>query len=195
MSRLLIFCIVKLMTIDPSSMRADARRNYNRLIQAAEAIFSIQGTFTPLEAIAKRAGVGIGTLYRHFPTRKVLLEAVYSNEITDLTTRAHSLLVAKSPDKALSNWLQMTIEYATKYGGFSDLMSLIVEDKDSVLVLAGSSLLKRAQKNGTLRDDVTIFDLLHLINGIVANDNPASDLQRMNRLLSVIMAGLKPTAA
>lgn len=177
--------------MDPSSLRADARRNYEHLVRAAEAIFSHKGPFTSLEAIAKRAGVGIGTLYRHFPTRKDLLEAVYAEKIAELAARAQSSLQAKSPDKALADWLQTTVEFAAKNSGFADLVSLSTADKQSPLITAGSSLLMQAQKKGTLRKDVTIFDLLQLIGGIVSHGTTTSEIKRGSTLLSVIMSGMR----
>ena len=178
------------MSTDPSSLRTDARRNYERLLQSAAAIFSVESAFIPLETIAKKAGVGIGTLYRHFPSRKALLEAVYSDKIAELTAQAHTLLQNAAPDKALATWLQTAIEYSAKHGAFNDLLSLTSEDKGSPIVSAGSDLLAKAQKTGTLRDDVTIFDLLQLVNNIATNGDSEAERQRTNRLLSVIMAGL-----
>lgn len=180
------------MSTDPLSLRADARRNYDHLLRTAENIFSAQGASATFESIAKQAGVGIGTLYRHFPTRKMLLEAVYADRIAILVGRASSLLLTNSPDKALVAWLQMTVKYITEYSGFDDLLSLTLEDGASPVVSAGSSLLVKTQKAGLLRKDVTIVDLLRLVNGIVASNATPGELKRIDGLISGIVAGLKP---
>jgi AcrR family transcriptional regulator len=183
------------MSIDPTSLRADAQRNYDRLLHTASSLFSVQGPLASMEKIAKQAGVGIGTLYRHFPTRTALLEAVYADKITDLTTKAQALLSAPVSDEALFSWLQSTVDYSLKYSGFSDMFSLLVEDQDSALIVAGSALLLRAQKAGTLRDDVTIMDLLQLVKGVVVDGSSSRDAARTTKLLSVVEAGLKPVAS
>lgn len=179
------------MSIDPSSLRADARDNYNRLIEATEVILSRERTISSLESIARLAGVGIGTLYRHFPTRKDLLEAVYADKINELVAKAQKLISTNSPEQALSRWLQSTLEYSTEYGGFADLMALEARDKSSSLVSAGSELLANAQKTDALRADVSIFDVLQLLNGIISSDAGADSLIKKDKLLSVVMSGLK----
>lgn len=176
---------------NPLNLRADAQRNYNLLIKAAGTIFSVQGSSATLDTIAKQAGVGIGTLYRHFPTRKSLLEALYADKLTSLTDKASDLLASTPPDQALAAWLKTTLDYTAKYGGFRDLMSLIMDDEDSSVIAAGSRLLSEAQKSGSLRADVTIDDLLQLVSGITSNASD-EELERSNVLLSVIVAGLKP---
>lgn len=183
-----IVILLSQMTTDPLlNMRADAQRNYKQLVKTAKNIFNAQGAFIPLETIAKQAGVGIGTLYRHFPTRKSLLEAVYADKIANLIENAQAQINSPLSDDALRNWLEMTVEYAANHDGFNDLMELILKDKNSNLISAGSSLLNNAQKSGKLRSDLTIFDLLHLVNGIIIKGNP----QKTTKLLSVIMSGLR----
>jgi AcrR family transcriptional regulator len=177
------------MTNKPQAIRADARRNYDRLIQAAQALFSTQGPSATLEGIAKRADVGIGTLYRHFPTRKLLLEAVFADTVSGLVEKVSSLLKTASPDKALTSWLRLTAECSEKYNGFSDFLALTLNDKDSPIVIAGSRLLTEAQDSGLLRKDITIVDLLQLINGIVVGTTE-EDLKRTDRLFSIMIAGL-----
>jgi len=179
------------MAIDPDSLRADARHNYDRLLQAAKTIFSSGQSFAPLDSVAKRAGVGIGTLYRHFPSREALLEAVYADKVADLAAKAQSLAAQNTPDKALAAWLRATIEYSKQYGGFNDLMSLAVKDKHSPIAAAGNSLLKKAQKTGLLRNDVTIFDLLQLVQAITVSDVTKDDIRRVDTLLSVVLSGLQ----
>ncbi|HUB93694.1 MAG TPA: TetR/AcrR family transcriptional regulator [Verrucomicrobiae bacterium] len=171
-------------------LRADAQRNYDRLIHTATTIFEVQGASATLESIAKGAGVGIGTLYRHFPTRRALLEAVYADRVAKLVARVPSLLQKMSPDKALLSWLEMTVDYSLQYGGFSGLLEVASKEKDSPITSAGSQLLTKAQEAGLLRNDVTMVDLLRLINGIVVDIAP-EDVKRTNTLVSVIITGLK----
>jgi AcrR family transcriptional regulator len=171
-------------------LRADARRNYDKLIEAANAVFSKQGASATLDAIAKNAGVGIATLYRNFPTRTALLQAIYADKVAALVGYAATLLPTTTPDRALASWLKMAVEYATKYGGFNDLMQLMMKDEKSPLAIAGSQLLTKAQDAGILRNDITILDLLWLVNGI-ADDAYAKETERIDKLLSVIMTGLR----
>src|SRR5690349_18536812 len=92
-------------------MRADALRNYERIIASARQAFAEQGPDAPLEDIARRAGVGIGTLYRHFPNRDVLIEAVYRSSIEELSARAHELLEKLSPAEAFEQWLREQVQW------------------------------------------------------------------------------------
>jgi AcrR family transcriptional regulator len=178
------------MNEDSTILRADAQRNYDRLIKAATAVFSKQGASATLDSISKHAGVGIATLYRNFPTRTALLQAVYADKVAALVSRAATLLPTTSPDKALASWLKMAIEYTTEYGGFNDLMQLMMKDEKSPLAIAGSQLLTKAQEAEILRSDVTILDLLQLVNGI-AGDTHAEETERIDKLLSIIMTGLR----
>lgn len=180
------------MSIDPSSLRRDARDNYNRLIEAATTILLRDHSIHSLESIAAMAGVGIGTLYRHFPTRKALLEAVYADKLQELVKRANKPILAGSPDKMLMSWLKTTLEYAAKYGEFGELIALESKDKNSAFMSAGSELLKNAQRMKLLRSDVTILDILQLLNGIIASDASGDTLAKKDKLLSVVMSGLKP---
>jgi len=173
-----------------SMPRADARRNYERLIQAASAVFEVQGASAALESIAKQAGVGIGTLYRHFPTRKALLEAIYADKVSALVAGVPSLLRKMSPDKAILAWLEMIVDYSAQYAGFSGLIASAAKDNNSPITAVGSRLLAEAQKTNLVRSDVTIVDLLRLLNGIIADITP-EDRERTDALAAIIVAGLK----
>lgn len=179
------------MSIDPSSLRRDARDNYNRLIEAANVILLRDRTIHSLESIAVLAGVGIGTLYRHFPTRKALLEAVYADKLHELVQRAGTAAASSAPDQTLINWLRATMEYSMKFGEFGELVALESKDKDSAFISAGSELLKNAQRMELLRSDVTILDILQLLNGIIASDTPGDTFAKKDKLLSVVMSGLR----
>lgn len=188
MSTHLLFIFI--MPDNQTRLRADAQRNYNRLLQSARSVFNSLGNAATLENIAKTAGVGIGTLYRHFPTRQALLETIYADKIADLIGKAPRLLTVQPPDQALFSWLKLMADYSVQLGGFNDLMSTALKDKNSPIVAAGSKLLTKAQTTGALRQDISLIDILRLINGIVA-DTSVQDIERTDRLLSVIMDGLK----
>ena len=170
-------------------MRADAQKNYDSLRKAATSLFAKDGPSVPLEAIARAAGVGIGTLYRHFPTRKDLLEAVYVDETTKLTKKAAHLADSDPYAEALSQWLQTVVRFAAERGAFSDLMRLTLEDTHSAIVAAGAELVTQAQKTGELRKDVTILDLLRLVHGIVPQNTSVNELKKVDTLISLIMSG------
>jgi AcrR family transcriptional regulator len=171
-------------------MRADARRNYEKLVSIAEAIFSHNGAAVPLEQIAKKAGVGIGTLYRHFPSRKDLLLAVYVDHIDLLVQEAHALSRKSPPVTAFSTWLQNTVDYAVKNSGFGDLVALLAHDSHSPLTEAATDLLENAQKAGLLRSDVTAAEILQFVQGITNNPSQ-TDRDRMQKMLSVVIDGLR----
>jgi AcrR family transcriptional regulator len=184
-------------------MRADARRNYERLVATAAAAFAERGAEASLDDIARRAGVGSGTLYRHFPTRQALLEAVYREQVDLLCGQADELLGSASPAEALETWLRAVAEYAATKRGLGAMMT----DMDSEVLSycrgrmreSGSALLERAQRAGAVRGDVDLSDLLKLLSMIaVSNDHSPDGRARSERLLAVVMDGLRggsPTAA
>jgi len=188
-------------TVTPAparAMRADARRNYDRLLAEASAAFATHGTDASLEDVAKRAGVGIGTLYRHFPNRQALLSAVFEDAVTDLLTRSRELLDAPEPCTALVTWLREIITHAGEYRGLAHALMSVTSDRTSALARcsdpmreAGTALLARAQQAGKIRDDVAITDLLQLTNAIAlaAEESPA-DPELADRLLKLTLRGL-----
>jgi AcrR family transcriptional regulator len=182
------------MTNDRSNLRADAQRNYERLLKAAESILVSQGAFTSLEAVAKRAGVGIGTLYRHFPTRKTLLEAVYADKISELL-RLATPTTTSNPEVALISWLKTMANYTVQNHGFDTFIKLALEDDNSPIVATGNTLLTRAQKAGRMSSDVTILDLLRLVTAIAASDTPKSDIRRVDNLVTSVVRGFSKPAA
>src|SRR5438270_14013303 len=139
-------------------MRADARRNYEKLVAVARAAFAADGTSVPLEDIADRAGVGIGTLYRHFPTRQALLEAVYIDEVEAMARAADDLSVLP-PWEALSRWLHQFVGFAATKRALNE--ALLEADPDSDVLLtcrtaitrAGTAVVERAQRSGVVRTD------------------------------------------
>jgi AcrR family transcriptional regulator len=152
--------------------RADARRNYEKVLTAAREAFAEGGESTALEEIARRAGVGIGTLYRHFPNRQALLEAVYVGEVEEICRSAAELDEA-DPWEALEAWFERFIGYmATKQALAAELLNYLDRDNElfkasrTSLWAAGEPLLARAQEAGVVRPDVTIGDVIPMVMGI-----------------------------
>jgi AcrR family transcriptional regulator len=180
----------------PRPKRADARRNYEKLLAAARDAFAEQGTDATLEDIAARAGVGIGTLYRHFPTRPDLLEAVYLDEVRGICDSADKY-VDLSPWEALSGWLREFVSFAATKRALAEEMFTYI-DRDAavfkscatVIYGAGEPLLKRAQEAGVVRADTDISDVTKMISGIAAIR--ASDPEQIDRIVSIALDGLRP---
>ncbi|MFP3988331.1 TetR/AcrR family transcriptional regulator [Streptomyces sp. E11-3] len=186
-------------------MRADARRNYERLLGVARTAFAEHGTDASLEDIARRAGVGIGTLYRHFPNRHALMSAIFEDAVDELLARSRELLDDPQPCGALVAWLRDIITHAGEYRGLSRaLMSVSYNDSSAPsgsalsrcsvpMREAGGALLARAQTAGSVRSDVTIGDLLQLTNAIaLAAEETPSDPELADRLLTLTLQGLAP---
>ncbi|MBK3565586.1 TetR/AcrR family transcriptional regulator [Streptomyces sp. MBT62] len=181
-------------------MRADARRNYERLLAEARVSFAAHGTDASLEDVARRAGVGIGTLYRHFPNRQSLMSAVFEDAVGELLARSRELQSAPQPCVALVSWLREMVAHASEYRGLSRALMAVADDDTSALGRcsapireAGGALLSRAQDAGDVRGDVEIGDLLQLTHAIAlaAEGNPG-DPELADRLLTLTLRGLKP---
>jgi AcrR family transcriptional regulator len=178
-------------------MRADARRNYERLLAEARVVFTEQGVGAPLEEIARRAGVGIGTLYRHFPTREALMEAVYSDQVEALAQRAYDLSAVLPPDEAMMGWLRGVAEQTSSRLGLIAALKAVL-DLDSGLFDAcharmrgaAEALLAHGRDAGTVRADVTSIDLLRLAHGLAVATEKWPD--SYDRLLKIMMDGLRP---
>jgi AcrR family transcriptional regulator len=174
--------------------RADARRNYEALLAAAHDVFAERGADAALEEIARRADVGIGTLYRHFPTRQELLEAVYVNEVDQLCRSADDVADAP-PWDALVAWIHRFVEYtATKRAIVEELAkgSPLFQGCRAEIVTAGTPLLERAQDDGAVRRDVAFDDLLRLFSGITAH--PFTEPGQQERVLTIAIDGLRAPA-
>jgi AcrR family transcriptional regulator len=179
-------------------LRADAQRNRDRLLEVAVRALSHDGPEVTLDAIAKEAGVGIGTLYRHFPTREALIDAAYRNELARLCDSAGDLLRDMPPDQALRAWMDRFADYMTAKRGMGDaLRALIASGGDPFsqsrdrLTAAVTELLRAGAEAGTLRPDVSPDDVLVALNGIsLATDPERRD--QAGRLLDLLMDGLRP---
>ncbi len=154
-------------------MRADAKQNYDHLLVVARAVVTEHGAGASLRDVARTAGVGLGTLYRHFPTREALLDALLRASFNDLTARAKHLETARSPEDALVSWLREFVACAHEYRGVVTLMMAGIEDTESALHAAcvtmraaGTRLLNRAQAQGLARTDISGADLFALAGAL-----------------------------
>ena len=175
--------------------RADARRNYEKVLAAAREAFAEGGESTALEEIARRAGVGIGTLYRHFPNRQALLEALYVNEVEEVC-RSAAELEGSDPWEALNTWFERLLGYlATKQALAQELLNYF--DRDATLFQvcrtslydAGDPLLRRAQEAGVVRQDVEFPEVMQMVMGIAKI--PASDPSQVAHILRIALDGLR----
>lgn len=178
--------------------RVDALRNRDRLLEAARTVFSAGGADASLEAVAKRAGVGIGTLYRHFPSREALFDAVYRHEAEQLAALAERLRKEARPVEAMRQWMHALVRFvATKKGMSAALALAISKDSDlfsyssDLLMRSGEALLQRAIAAGEIRDDVTPDDLLRAIVGMCYTHDQPGWQKSVLRLLDIFIDGLR----
>jgi AcrR family transcriptional regulator len=171
--------------------RADARRNYDKVLAAAREAFAEGGESTALEEIARRAGVGIGTLYRNFPTRQDLFNAVYFGEIEELCQAAEDV-ADLPPWEALTTWLRRFVQYAATKRAIWESLN---RDSDrfktarEAMYAAGTPLFERAQQAGEARKDVSFDDLLRMVSGLTAAGF-VDDEQRV-RVLEIALDGVR----
>ncbi|GLI03390.1 TetR/AcrR family transcriptional regulator [Phytohabitans aurantiacus] len=176
-------------------MRADAQRNYDRLMAAARTAFAELGADAPLDDIAKRAGVGNATLYRHFPTRQALLEAVFRDHIDGLCRRAEELISAPSPGAALQKWLEMVIAQGSTERGLAASLLAALDEEDSscrvAVFAAAQGLMTRAQEAGAVRTGVSVEQMFKLVNAIaLVTETEPDPARRATALLDLIFDGL-----
>jgi AcrR family transcriptional regulator len=183
-------------------LRADAQRNRDRLLQAAVRAFAQEGPDATLDAIAKDAGVGIGTLYRHFPTREALVEAAYRNELARLCDAVADLLAAMPPDEATRAWMDRFVGYMTTKRGMADALRAVIasggnpfaESRDR-LTGAITVLLRAAAAAGTVRPDIKPGDVLASLSGVSLAAGEPAQREQASRLLDLLMDGLRYRAA
>jgi len=180
--------------------RADCARNRQLLIDAAKAGFAEVGMNVSLEEIARRANVGIGTLYRHFPTREAVVEAVYCREVEHLAEAVPQLLASWPPGEALHKWMHLFIDYiATKRVIASSLAPIAARSStlhtscSEVITGAITLLLKRAAESGDVRKDINPSDLLRAMVGVSYQNPDAAWEASARRVIDLLMDGLKCT--
>lgn len=178
--------------------RADARRNRERLLTAAKAAFADEGAGVSLEEIARRAGVGIGTLYRNFASREAVLEAVYRRDVENHSAAATRLLETMAPGDALHEWMRRALEYAATKKGMSSALASIMDGSSELYAYSSrlyidavTLLVRRATENGDIREGVDPIDLLGAL-GSLAHGSVHPDWQpRALRLVDILMDGLR----
>jgi AcrR family transcriptional regulator len=178
--------------------RADALRNRERVLEAAKVVFSAGGADASLDAVARRAGVGIGTLYRHFPTREALYEAVYRREVEQLGDLAEQLVHEAKPVDALRRWLRSNVEFVATKKGMSAALALAAQGSPELksysldrLSKAVGVLLDRAVATGEIRSDVSPEDLIRALVGMCYVHDQAGWQSTVLRLLDVFVDGLR----
>jgi AcrR family transcriptional regulator len=179
-------------------LRADARRNRERLLRAASRAFGNGQSEVTLEAIAKDAGVGIGTLYRHFPTREALVEATYRSELARLCDGVAELLRTLPPDRAARAWMDHFVRYMTTKRGMAEALRAVVAsggnpfaDSRGRLLDAIGTLLRAGAAAGAIRDDVDAADVLASLSGVSLAAGEPHQRQQAGRLLDLLMDGLR----
>jgi AcrR family transcriptional regulator len=182
--------------------RADGQRNRERLIEAAKAAFGDVGADVSLEEIARRAGVGIGTFYRHFPTRDAIVEAVYRREVQQLAGAAQRLLAAMKPGEALHQWMRLFVDYIATKKVIASALASIVGGTTDLYAASGvqiadamSLLVARASGAGDIRLDVDPNDLLRALVGFAYGATGPSWQASALRLIDILMDGLRPVRA
>ena len=178
--------------------RADAVRNRERVLEAAKAVFSAGGADASLEAVARAAGVGIGTLYRHFPTREALFEAVYRREVQQLADLAEELKQEARPVDALRRWMRSNVRFVATKKGMSAALALVAYKNPELfahsfdrLTQAVGGLLDRAIASGDIRADISPEDLLRALIGMCyLHDQPGWQASVL-RLVDVFIDGLR----
>ncbi|MFD0259300.1 TetR/AcrR family transcriptional regulator [Kitasatospora indigofera] len=185
----------------PPAMRADARRNHDRIVAAAGAVIAEHGAEASLEQIARHAGVGSATLHRHFPTRQALLETVFKGRVEALCAKAQDLLPGPDPAAALITWLRAVGAHAVANRGLGASLMQGARDADpalgstchAMIVDAGDALLARARQADAVRPEVTTTQLLKLVSAIaLATEREPDGPAEADRLLSLAIDGVRP---
>jgi len=179
--------------------RADAQRNRERILEVAKLAFTRSGANTSLDEVAKQAGVGAGTLYRHFPTRDALLEAVYYSEVAKLAAAERELSGRLPPVEALRAWMLLFVDYiATKQliaPALNTLLggpSKLYEGSRAQITGAIRALVERAVRSGDIRRDLDPFDLLRALIGVSNVASGPDWLQSAKRLVDILIIGSRP---
>ena len=179
-------------------LRADAQRNRDRLLATAVRAFSQEGPDVTLDAIAKDAGVGIGTLDRHFPSREALVEAAYRNELARLCDAVEELLQAMPPDEATRSWMDRFVDYMTTKRGMADALRAVIasggnpfaESRDR-LTASLTALLEAGAAAGSIRSDIEPGDVLASLGGVSLAAGEPAQRDQARRLLDLLMDGLR----
>jgi AcrR family transcriptional regulator len=179
--------------------RSDAQRNRDRILDVAKGAFTRDGADASLDEIAKQAGVGAGTLYRHFPTRDALIEAVYRSEVEKLAAAGRSFSAAMGPIEALRSWMLLFVDYmaakhiiAPALNSVAGGPSRLYENSRSLIQGVMDELVKRAKKSGDVRRDLEASDLLRAVIGVSYVGSGHDWQQSAKRLVDILIAGSRP---
>jgi AcrR family transcriptional regulator len=179
-------------------LRADARRNREKILDAAVRVFTTEGLDAHFERIAKEAGVGSGTLYRNFPTREALIEAVYRNEVARLCDAVPDLLAHHPPEQALRVWTRLFLDYVTaKYGMIDALRAMVATGampyghSRELVQAAVARLMDACVQAGVIRTDIRPTDLSTALEGIALTSAGAEHREQAERLLDLTLDGLR----
>jgi AcrR family transcriptional regulator len=185
-------------TSAPPKLRADARRNRQKLVEVAALAFAESGAEASLEDIAKRAGVGIGTLYRHFPSREHLVEVVYRRELEAMAGAAAELAEKHPPDVALEEWMRRFVSFMATKRGMSNSLRILMTSHGSMFAEkfghvrgALEALLTDARDKGVVRGDVDTADVMHALSSIYSIPDTPEWRDRSHRLITLLMDGLR----
>ncbi len=180
-------------------VRAVARRNRENLVAVARAAFAATPDPVPLEAIAREAGVGIGTLYRHFPTREALVEAVYAAELDDVATSASALLAQFPPEIALRTWMDRYAAFVSTKRGMLDTLRagwaagrIATPKTRERITQAIATILEQGARTGSLRADVAASDVAALLFGVFYSTAASTTSEQTSRLLDLVLDSLRP---
>jgi AcrR family transcriptional regulator len=186
------------MTTATRTLRADAQRNHDKLVEVAADAFARDGIDTSLEEIARTAGVGIGTLYRHFPSRDALLEAVFRRNVDDISGQADELLATLPADQALAEWMSRFVRYvATKKGLAMHLKSVVSQDAEIFAYShdrmdnAMRRLVEAGQRDGGIRPDADYHDVLRGLSGVCMMSDVPGWQDQACRISGLLMDGLR----
>jgi AcrR family transcriptional regulator len=180
-----------------TALRADARRNIERLLAEADAVFGEDGTDASLERVARQAGVAIGTLYRHFPHRRALIAALLRQRHTELFALGERLLGAGDPADALADWVRACTSHAATYRGLAGILAADTAEADELhaactrMTRLTRRITKRARDAGSIRADATVGDIITLINAAAWTRAHG----RADRLITLALAGLSQASA
>ncbi len=184
---------------EPRRPRADAQRNRERILEAAKEAFTRDGANVSLDEVAKQAGVGAGTLYRHFPTRDALLEAVYRTEVEKLAAAEREFTRTMPPVEALRAWMLLFVDYIAAKQIIAPALNTMVGGPSKVFQATGglvkeaiNALVKRAVDSGELRLDLQPFDLLRALIGVSNVATDANWKQSARRLVDILIQGSRP---
>jgi AcrR family transcriptional regulator len=183
----------------PPKLRKDALRNRERILQVAKGAFTRHGADASLDEIAQQAGVGAGTLYRHFPTRDALIEAVYSSEVEKLAAAGPKFTAEMTPIEALRSWMLLFVDYIAAKHIIAPALNAVVggpsrlyEGSRALIQGAFDALVRRAIRSGDIRRDLDPSDLLHALIGVAYVPTSSDWKQSARRLVDILIAGSRP---